>query len=119
MIYPKEFPKHELACHCCGKCHMDRNFLNKLLFARKLAGIPFNINSGYRCPKHNEAVGSTSENHTSGHAVDISAVNSYQRMTIVVSLVKAGFRRIGVYKTFIHADDMNDTGKGPIAMWVG
>jgi len=120
MNYPKEFPEYELACHCCGECHMDRNFLNKLLFARKLANIPFNINSGYRCPKYNasDVVGSTSQNHTSGRAVDISVTGTNQRMVIMASLIKAGFRRIGVYKTFIHADNMNEGGISPEAMWM-
>ena len=74
---------------------------------------------GYRCEKHNEAVGSTSKNHTSGRAVDISARTSYVRMKIVVALIKAGFRRIGVYPTFIHADNMNEEKGSPEVMWLG
>ena len=118
MDYPKEFPEHELACPCCGECHMDDNFLRKLLYARKQAGIPFPINSGYRCEAHNEAVGSTSRNHF-GNAVDIAVTDSWRRVIIIAALIKAGFRRIGIYPTFIHADNMNEGGSSPEAMWLG
>lgn len=117
MNYPKEFPEWELACKCCGKCCMNQNFLNKLAYARRSANIPFPINSGYRCPKHNKEVGSTSQNHIMGHAVDIATKDSYTKMMIVASLIRAGFRRFGIYRTFVHVDDMNDIGEGPIAMW--
>ena len=85
---------------------MQPEFLDKIDEARRLAQIPFSINSGYRCPKHNKEVGSTSDNHPSGRAADIKCTDGLSRFKIVESLIKAGFKRIGVAKTFIHADNM-------------
>lgn len=104
----RNFKLEEFACKCCGQVHMDAMFLAELDNARDYAGTPFTVNSGYRCPKHNQETGSTSENHTSGKAADITCLYGPERIKIVQGLIRAGFRRIGVGKTFIHADSMND-----------
>jgi zinc D-Ala-D-Ala carboxypeptidase len=101
------FKPEEFACRHCGKNEMDSEFLHKLDIARELAGVPFFINSGYRCPLHNKAVGSTSANHTSGKAADIACENSFVRTKILTALILAGFRRIGIAKSFIHVDSMD------------
>ena len=103
----KHFALSEFACSCCGRVHMDQGFLLKLDKARGKAGVPFNINSGYRCPTHNREIGSTSENHTSGHAVDIGCTGGPERICILRGLIAVGFRRIGIRKDFIHVDDMD------------
>ena len=111
----KHFSKAEMECRCgCGIRYTDDKFLAMLEKARDDAGVPFCINSGYRCEKHNLAVGSTSKNHTSGKAADIACTSGPQRMKIVRGLIRAGFRRIGIKKTFIHVDSMNNTG----SMWL-
>lgn len=85
---------------------MHPSTLEKLDFARTIANIPFIITSGYRCEAHNEAVGGKSNSaHTRGRAADIKATDSRSRFLIVEALLAAGFTRIGVAKTFIHADD--------------
>jgi hypothetical protein len=53
-------------------------------------------------------VGSTSGNHTSGKAVDIACVYGTNRLKIIMGLIRAGFRRIGIRKDFIHADTMDE-----------
>lgn len=103
----KYFELSEFNCKHCGENEMDKNFLERLDNAREIAGVPFPINSGYRCPIHNANVGSTSKNHPSGKAADIKAIDSQTRMKIIRGLVLAGFKRIGVAKTFIHADTMD------------
>ena len=103
----KHFDLKEFACKCCGENKMDEAFLKQLDNARELAGVPFFINSGYRCVNHNKEVGSTSANHTSGKAADISCENSFVRTKILTALILAGFRRIGIAKTFIHVDSMD------------
>lgn len=65
------FKKSEFACKCCGKLpevaeehyyYMVFYFLGQL---RRDIGKPVIISSGYRCPKHNKAVGGkTSSYHT-------------------------------------------------------
>jgi len=100
------FPESELACKCCGECKMDRMFLERLYAARVIAGVPFPINSGYRCEKHNREVGSKTRNHVDGKAVDIACTDSFRRSVILSALFRAGFKRIGVGPDFIHADTM-------------
>jgi len=111
----KHFQPSEFTCKCgCGGNKMQSAFLEVLDKARELAGVPFKINSGYRCEKHNKEVGSTSRNHTSGNAADIACTDGPTRFKIVRGLIAAGFKRIGVAKTFIHADCVEG---GPTSIW--
>lgn len=103
----KHFHISEFACPCCGECQMNIDFLLRLDKARMIADTPFKINSGYRCPKHNKEVGSTSENHTSGHAVDIKCTYGIKRGKMLRGLYLAGFKRVGIRKDFLHTDDMD------------
>ena len=85
--------------------NMDTNFLIKLDLARQLAGTPFFINSGYRTKEHNLSVGGTSlSSHLKGLAADIRCSSSQERYKILYGLVKAGFKRIGIHRNFIHVD---------------
>lgn len=104
------FSQDEFKCKCCGKAPIDPLFVAQLEKARGIAGVPFVITSGYRCPKHNAAVGSTSKNHTSGKAADIKATDGPTRGKILKGLYRAGFQRIGISfeNGFIHADSMDD-----------
>ena len=103
----KYFTLDEFACLCCGESKMNIDTVLRFDKARMIADTPFKMNSGYRCKKHNLEVGSTSENHPSGHAGDIECTENWQRIKILTGLIKAGFTRIGIHKTFIHADDMD------------
>lgn len=95
---------------------MKASTLSMLDRARAHAKIPFVINSGYRTPEHNRKVGGVPDSsHVKGYAVDISARTSLDRYIIVDSLLKAGFTRIGIAKTFIHAD--NDPSKPQGLIW--
>ncbi len=102
------FTIEEMKCPCCGECHMDAEFIKRLDAARAVSGIPYPVNSGYRCEAHNKAEGSTSNNHTKGVATDIQCVVGHNRLRIVQGLLTAGFKRIGIANTFIHADTNND-----------
>lgn len=78
--------------------------------AEEFAGFAFIFNSACRCRKHNKAVGGKDDSShvpdTNGqcNAVDIQAKTSGDKFRIVHALLLAGFTRIGVGKTFIHAD---------------
>ena len=105
----------EFQCPCCGICMMDRKLLKMLDEARRKAGIPFHINSGFRCEKHNKEVkGKQDSSHMKGRAVDIAAGSGAERLAIVKACIAAGFKRIGVSGSFIHVD--NDGGK-PSSLW--
>ena len=113
------FTIREMACKCCGVYEMQPDFMNMLERARKLAGIPFNINSAYRCIRHNrsQAVGGkVNSSHTLGYAADIACTSSRDRHIILKALRAAGFNRIGIYKTFIHVD--SDPSKPEDVTWL-
>ena len=96
---------------------MSGLLLERLEVAREIAGIPFTIDSGFRCSKHNLDVGGESDSaHLYGLAADIHAENSRTRFIIHSALLKAGFIRLGIGKTFIHADW--DTTKDPRVIWL-
>jgi len=96
---------------------MDMNFIHKLQHARDIAGIPFVITSGFRCPPHNEAVhGSMDSSHMLGLAADIACDGDEDRYCILNALRKAAFSRIGMRKDFIHVDD--DTDKKMKVLWL-
>lgn len=90
--------------------NMDEQFLAKLEQAREIASIPFRITSGYRTKEYNQSLrdkgykASTNSSHLIGVAADIAVSGGNDRYIILSALIKAGFRRIGVAKTFIHCD---------------
>ena len=86
--------------------NMQQSTLVKLQKARDIARFPFKINSAYRTPEHNRKVGGTPDSaHTRGHAVDIQARTGMAKFKILQAVIKAGFNRIGIYRTFVHVDD--------------
>lgn len=86
--------------------NMQKSTLIKLQKARDIAGIPFKINSAFRTKEHNRKVGGKSNSaHLRGHAIDIAATNGKTKFKILSALLQAGFTRIGIYRSFIHADD--------------
>lgn len=102
----KHFKLSEFECKCgCGRNEMDEGFLEKLDYARDIANTPFLINSGFRCPDHNKAIKSNSNNHPSGHATDIQCLDSQSRYKIITAMFTVGFTRIGIHPKFIHCDD--------------
>jgi zinc D-Ala-D-Ala carboxypeptidase len=97
--------------------NMDLGFLAKLDEAREIADIPFKINSAFRTPEHNAKIGGKpNSSHLRGLAVDIRAADSRTRFIILNALIKVGFNRIGIAKTFIHIDD--DPEKSGKVVWV-
>ena len=102
--------------------NMDSAFLQMLDDARGIAGIPFRITSGFRTPSHNAYVGgvqpslkSKGSSHLFGYAAYIACNNSADREVILNSLIRAGFRRVGIANGFIHVD--NDPDKNA-AVWL-
>lgn len=95
---------------------MDCDFLKMIDRARHLSKCSYSINSGYRTPKHNKKVGgSKTSSHLGGFGGDIRCLTSERRIQILRGLIIAGFKRIGIAKTFIHAD--NDPSK-PDSVWL-
>lgn len=69
------FKKTEFKCKC-GKCDgygkgIAKSLVITLNFLRKHYGKSINVNSGYRCPAHNKAIGgSATSKHMQGLAAD-------------------------------------------------
>ena len=112
------FKPEEWACKCgCGDQKMDEEFIQMINIARSFSDIPFVINSGKRCRKHNKNEGSKpTSSHLKGMAADISCLSSYDRFRIIEGVVDAGFMRVGIGDGFIHVD--NDNTKDPEVIWL-
>ena len=97
MITSKYFKEDEFN-RCSPSCSlqdMKQTTISKLDTAREITGIPFVLTSAYRSKKWDQSKGRSG---TGAHT-------SRNRFLVVDALLKAGFKRIGVAKTFIHADD--------------
>jgi len=80
---------------------------------REKYGKPIVVNSGYRCPKHNLAVGGASRSqHLLGEAADIAPVSSFRvqdpgykdELARLVEIIKENgkFDQLIIYPTFVH-----------------
>lgn len=105
LLQPNEF-----VCKCgCGLLNMHPEHMERLFLARKIAGVAFVIRSGSRCPAHNASEGGTdTSDHIFGHGTDVEALISRHRYLILDALLKAGFNRIGIGRSFLHAGDYPD-----------
>ena len=106
----KNFREGEFRCKCgCGSALMRPDFMENLQLLRNIVGFQLTINSGYRCPAHNDKVSSTGLTgpHTTGLAVDIG-VNRRDAHKVLQTAFSMGFRGIGVKQKgtgrFIHLD---------------
>lgn len=112
------FSLKEQSCRCCGEGQLNPRFLEKLNKAREIAGIPFILNSAYRCEKHNKAIGgSETSSHLDGLAADIRCTDSISRYKIISALLSVGLCRIGIAKTYIHTD-FDIYAKVPNLIWL-
>lgn len=100
---------------------MQPSTLYMLNNARHIAGIPFTITSGFRIEADIDRLldagykVSRNSSHLKGYAVDIATPSSEHRYKILSALIEAGFNRIGIADTFIHAD--NDPDKPKNVIW--
>ena len=105
----RNFDSSEFFCKCpCHICNVSPEFIEMLQTARILAGIPFRIISGCRCPSWNKHEGGTySSDHITTDTIqcqgaDIACYDSTVRYRIINAALNAGFRRIGIAKSFLH-----------------
>lgn len=97
------FHPSELACRHCGEYYHDPASLDMYQAARTYAGVPFVVNSGHRCWRHNAAVGGAPLSMHKKLAFD-TAVTHQTKGVILRALREAGFTTFGFYGTFIHTD---------------
>lgn len=100
----------------CSLQDMSQTLMTRLDNARYQAGIPFVLNSCYRSVAYEKSKGRAgTSSHTKGLAVDIRCNSDANRYKIVTALLDNGFTRIGIGKTYIHADI--DTAKTQKVIW--
>lgn len=108
----KNFQAREFDCRC-GKCPetlIDIDHVNKLQKLRDDLGSSITINSAYRCPAHNTAVGGEKASiHMKGQATDV--VVSGMSADEVADACEH-FDGLGRYDSFTHIDS-----RGTKARW--
>ena len=103
----KYFRKSEFNCKCgCNTNYINDDFMLALDNARRISGVPYRVNSGYRCEKHPLSVNNPKSSHIKGIAVDIRFNDGKNLALIMSGLGGAGFERFGIdfVNKFIHAD---------------
>lgn len=119
----KNFSSNEFQCPCskCTDQFIDQKLVDKLQQVRDTYGKPIKVNSGYRCPEHNAAVGGKiGSAHMSGLAVDIAPqLITLDELDDLYEICYNIFDNIGDgrNKKFVHVDvrEPKKTGK---RMWI-
>ena len=105
------FKSNEFACKgkgCCSTVLVDERLVEFCQKIRGHFGAAVTINSGYRCQKHNKAVGGASGSyHTKGQAADI-VVKGIKPAEVAKYAESIGVLGIGLYEgsdgNFVHID---------------
>lgn len=106
------FRASEFVCRgsgCCDSILIDEALVDYLQKIRDHFAQPVTINSGYRCPTHNQAIGGVNNSrHTKGQAADISVWN-VAPAEVARYAESIGVLGIGLYETpqdgyFVHID---------------
>ena len=105
------FSTHEFRCKCVS-CRdkadpfpISPELIQVLEAVRDYAGYAIKIESGFRCPSHNRAVGGTPQSaHLSGEAADIRIRSDHERFKFIEAATMAGVSRLGIGRTFLHVD---------------
>ena len=101
------FAPDEFKCKCGCGLDVKQEVKDRANHARELAGIPFSISSGARCPQHNKnEKGAPDSAHISGEAIDVRTGNdAYKRFKILKALLDAGFTGIDCsHDAYVHGD---------------
>jgi len=120
------FTPEEIACRGTGKLVIHAKAMDKLQHLRTLVGKPLILNSAYRSPEHNKAVGGEANSYHMAKrtydgegvmAFDVSMSN-HEPYAFWELAKKAGFRGCGHYpltkdgrRNFMHIDN------GPARSW--
>lgn len=90
-------PQHDILIHPWAMDALQR--------FRTLLGDPVHLNSAYRNPEYNDAVGGAGRSkHTMGIAFDVRDSRLYSREAMVSAARQAGFTGFGHYTEFLHID---------------
>ena len=103
----KYFKINEFVCRCgCemppeARQNIEALVANVLDPVREAYGKPIHVNSGYRCEKHNKAVGGVPRSqHMVGEAADIHCYDNAKLARIIKE--QGRFDQLIIYPTFLH-----------------
>ena len=114
----KYFDRNEFDCSCCNQNRISTELVDMLDQARGRSGVPFRVSSGFRCETQNRrSRGKRRSSHLDGLAADLICPSGSIKASIVASLFSVGIKRVGIYKTFVHAD-ISTTLPSPM-LWIG
>ena len=115
MKLTNNFSKAEFDCKC--GCEMPKEVLiniqklaNQLQILRNKVGVSVEINSAYRCIKHNKSIGGVSNSqHVLGKAADvvINGFKAAKTFDLISDLINDGDMLqggLGAYNSFTHYD---------------
>lgn len=101
------FVSTEFDCHgkgCCSETLVDSKLVDYLQKIRNHFNAPVSVNSGYRCDRHNSAIGGASRSkHKYGQAADI-VVKGIAPLKVAQYAESLGILGIGLYDSFVHID---------------
>ncbi len=105
------FSEKELACPHCGVNGCQQALVDALEAFRAAVGMPVIIDSAYRCPEHNAAVGGAlSSQHLFGLAADIrvngKSAADLESIARAIPAIK-GIGRSTPPMTYLHIDVRN------------
>lgn len=96
---------------------MQFSTLDMLSIMQRHYGKQLSFTSGYRTLEQNKrAKGSKNSSHLRGFAADVVCNSSTDRKKLVNAAFLAGFRRIGIGRTFVHVD--NDQSLPQDVIWL-
>lgn len=115
MRLTKNFTQREFKSRDGSKMPEDvlcniKDLADSLQVLRDFLGEPIRINSAYRSPEHNKAIGGVkSSQHILGKAADIKVkdIETKDLYLIIESLIVDGKMKqggLGLYDTFVHYD---------------
>lgn len=116
----EHFKYEKLVCPCCKLLKITPRLfkhMKKLERLRQIVDIKLGVNSGYRCPKHNQKVGSESTSQHLIFATDLKPLTDDPRDVLIVyrAALSLKFKGVGLYTTFVHVDERD----GAVARWKG
>ncbi len=109
----KNFRVNEFACKCgCGENKISQKVIDMVQKIRDRLGTPIRINSGYRCLKHNAAVGGVKNSkHALGLAADLSCKEGAFLLFALIADMKVrgvlpelDYAILYTQKNFVHVD---------------
>lgn len=105
------FHSSEFVCRCnnldCDYTLISKDLILKLERLREIVGHPIEINSAFRCSRHNKASGGVMlSQHQTGQGADLRCPNEldFEDFVLYIKSMNFGFIKVYKNKNFVHVD---------------